>query len=672
MAARTKRTNPPAKIACLACRASRIRCDGHRVCSNCSARDRECVYTKSNRGGPRISRKKAALTQKLPQEPVESAEIEKAGQTNFSMPSSPYNSVYSDLVFPMISPGAGLKNLDSDHIFDSIFGTGIDASESNTFAENNDEVYRLAHPYVPMSRVYGNDEDVLNGYYIYIHPYFPILPPPVAPVTADRPLVNETQDFEPSSPVSLAISAILTLIPHPDDCAPKRQESVLLRRKQAQLFAQLAMESIEIESEILASETSPAEALSSDPSSFRRDPFHPRTPIEVESVLAYLVLSIYEYSQRGNLAKMRNRASQALDAATRLGLHETPFDHSQDLFCEAKRRAWWMTYLCVLQSSIVSSTAPIITIDRNAFDTPLPSITSDSEAWSAILDAQEMILKCTQYTVSMKKALEAGSHPSVMGEKMTALDAEIDTLTTRYSWNLNYPSTTVVDSNEQVVARCFNAQAQIKLHSARIKLHRYRAFLDAPVFSKRHCDLQHTPRRISSGDSNCSCGNFLQQRPSLSPSSTRSSSSASPTTFLPSSDNSLEEYTFHDIISAKVCMKAALTITRAFEVLPYPNRSQSPSFESLCFESVPRAPRTMPAFACCAMQCSYALLMLCRKSRSMIRGSGASLAATNGLEELYTGLQRILTTMENYSIAFEAVDGMRAQIQEAFTSAKHT
>lgn len=156
-------------------------------------------------------------------------------------------------------------------------------------------------------------------------------------------MTHDSDGFVPASPISLAISAILALIPHPRDPDPQSERSVLERREQAQLFAQLTLESIEIEAEVLASGTSPAEALSSDPSTFHRQPFHSRTPIELESLLAFLVLSIYEYAQRGNLVKMRNRASQAHDAATRLSLHEDSESANDEKFGEARKRAWWMT-----------------------------------------------------------------------------------------------------------------------------------------------------------------------------------------------------------------------------------------------------------------------------------------------------------------------------------------
>lgn len=109
------------------------------------------------------------------------------------------------------------------------------------------------------------------------------------------------------------------------------------------MWAELAMESIEIDNELLTSSTSPSEALSNDPPSFQRAQFHPRCPVELESLLAYLVLTIYEYAQRGNIVKMRNRASQAYDAAIRMSLQDESEHQVRDEFAEARRRAWWMT-----------------------------------------------------------------------------------------------------------------------------------------------------------------------------------------------------------------------------------------------------------------------------------------------------------------------------------------
>lgn len=111
------------------------------------------------------------------------------------------------------------------------------------------------------------------------------------------------------------------------------------------------MESIEIESEILDSDSSPSRALSGSSPTARRTFFHPKVPTDIESIIALLMLSIYEYAQRGNISKMRTRAGQALVSAMDKSLHSQGDDDGD--FAEAKRRAWWM---CVSQDGIERST----------------------------------------------------------------------------------------------------------------------------------------------------------------------------------------------------------------------------------------------------------------------------------------------------------------------------
>lgn len=166
-----------------------------------------------------------------------------------------------------------------------------------------------------------------------------MLPPPERLPVYNRPL-REKSTFHPSSPLSLAIAALLVLIPHPDEKDPSRPEYVKLRRDTAHSFAQAALEAVEVDSELVASSNDPSSALSEGVPQLDRDLFHPFVPVCLESVLALLLLSVYEYAQRGNINKMRNRAGQALTAAMSISLHETV---EEDEFAEAKRRAWWMT-----------------------------------------------------------------------------------------------------------------------------------------------------------------------------------------------------------------------------------------------------------------------------------------------------------------------------------------
>ncbi|KAL0767021.1 hypothetical protein CaCOL14_010592 [Colletotrichum acutatum] len=350
-AAKKKFATPPVKIACLACRASRTRCDGASPCASCKSRGRDCVFKPSRRGGARVRRK-----------PRPAEELAQQVQAfNGEMP--PDEVAHQDPISVQnyIDPGAGLKQLqdffqDSDFIFDTLFMSGVPGSTSGESASEHS--FSFPTPQIPVARTYKSDQAILDAYYIFIHPFFPILPAPSGlPMDQAVPhFQNDTEGFadeyQPSTPISLAISAILGLIPYHNDTNHLNKESVVFRRRYAQYLAQCAIESIEIESEIPDSSIEPPKALNESPDDFPRQPFHPGVPIELESVIALDILSVYEYAQRGNLKKMQARAGQALVAAMSLSIHTCA---EEDAFSEARRRVWWMTYICVCQGSIVSN-----------------------------------------------------------------------------------------------------------------------------------------------------------------------------------------------------------------------------------------------------------------------------------------------------------------------------
>jgi hypothetical protein len=196
----------------------------------------------------------------------------------------------------------------------------------------------------------------LNAYYIYIHQYFPILPPPVQPITPDNPTRATSLEgcfpFTLTSPLGLAMSAMLALIPFPDqEPAPALSSDEPLRRSVAHKLAQLALEGVESDSELL--DCTPGGHPSPDPfkgQPIPRFPLHPATPVMLEGLLALLLLSNYEHTQRGNMLKMTTRASQALIMAKNMSLHRlTDYD---DEFAEAKRRAWWMS-VCFVRDGLL-------------------------------------------------------------------------------------------------------------------------------------------------------------------------------------------------------------------------------------------------------------------------------------------------------------------------------
>ncbi len=136
----------------------------------------------------------------------------------------------------------------------------------------------------------------------------------------------------------------------------------------------------------------------------------------------------------------------------------------------------------------------------------------------------------------------------------------------------------------------------------------------------------------------------------------------------PSSHSQHSPFPFSSHQSAKICLKSALNIAAAFEALPYPNTTgefgQSTSYLSPTSAII--APRTMPSFACCAMQCAYSLLMVQNKTKSIYpESSGSGFLVDSLLLRLQGGLTSILATLENYSIAFEALGGMRGTLSLA-------
>ena len=199
------------------------------------------------------------------------------------------------------------------------------------------------------------------------------------------------------------------------------------------------------------------------------------------------------------------------------------------------------------------------------------------------------------------------------------------------------------------------------VHSARIKLHRYSAFSDLPVFTKPYCDLKQAPTNFDMGFvedlaewlTSCACDQQSQTNNSHVINQSPSSDLSDICCQEKSLDRVVLPFSKHE--SSRICLASALNIARAFEELPYP----TPDAENTTLNSVPR---TLPSFACCAMQGAYALLMVCNQAWAMQTGA---MPATQHPQKLLAqceqGLYSILNTLDNYAIAFEAIRGMRGQ-----------
>lgn len=147
-----------------------------------------------------------------------------------------------------------------------------------------------------------------------------------------------------------------------------------------------------------------------------------------------------------------------------------------------------------------------------------------------------------------------------------------------------------------------------------------------------------------------------------SPSSSTSSTSMTP---LPSFFG--PGFPFSIEYSATACLNSALIAAEMFHNLPFPD----PFYQDGSFLQEPPNsnsksshlfPRTMPSFACCAMQSSYAMLMLyyrAQVSQPQDPERAREWILKGPIRKLQHGLEVIIGAVRNYSIAFEALDGMR-------------
>lgn len=151
----------------------------------------------------------------------------------------------------------------------------------------------------------------------------------------------------PQSSLSLALSALLVLIPPSQGPFSMTEASIVLRRTYAQLFAQAALASVEKEIDDMGPAihfNAPGACLSQGHS-----PLHSQVPLQIEPILALVILAIYEYCQRGNVSRMRGRINQAVTTAMDMSLHELGSTTTEAF--EAQRRAWWITVSLVHSTS---------------------------------------------------------------------------------------------------------------------------------------------------------------------------------------------------------------------------------------------------------------------------------------------------------------------------------
>ena len=128
--------------------------------TKCLTKGKKCDYTKSRRGGPRVARKDDVRTKQNVHTSNPPIDHETGPQSPPAASCDRYNQSSFDIVTPMMLPGAGLNDLDSDRIFDSMFATKLDDPRQHCEPGLSPDSAFLVPLDCPVLRSYGCDRDM--------------------------------------------------------------------------------------------------------------------------------------------------------------------------------------------------------------------------------------------------------------------------------------------------------------------------------------------------------------------------------------------------------------------------------------------------------------------------------------------------------------------------------
>ncbi|KXH52370.1 hypothetical protein CSAL01_11077, partial [Colletotrichum salicis] len=123
----------------------------------------------------------------------------------------------------------------------------------------------------------------------------------------------------------------------------------------------------------------------------------------------------------------------------------------------------------------------------SSFETPYPDSGEVPEIWAQYIRAEEALVAATLMLAALLKRFNSESTASSFHRNIGTLDAIITHQLNQSSLGqLRAPELLVpVDNPESRLAICLRITTRARLMSARIKLHRYRAFMDHPQILRR-------------------------------------------------------------------------------------------------------------------------------------------------------------------------------------------
>jgi len=231
----------------------------------------------------------------------------------------------------------------------------------------------------------------------------------------------------------------------------------------------------------------------------------------IETVQALCILSLWEWGNAGDLHKSRSRSEQAVQVAMELGIHEMDMFSNSDKAVEGEdwkrdmmRRTWWQVYAAQLQSALVSGISPVLGPDDSRVKVLFPVCSVSDNSWINWINT---IRQCSRvfaivnvvYYSEYADGAAWGSRPEKdiiagvkadMERQVVEIDRQVMDLMKQAERTAIIE---LVPGGEEEVVRNQQTAARLGLATTHIHIHRYQAFPEVSLFSKKICGLPQAP-----------------------------------------------------------------------------------------------------------------------------------------------------------------------------------
>ncbi|KAI2790411.1 hypothetical protein POX_d05923 [Penicillium oxalicum] len=181
---------------------------------------------------------------------------------------------------------------------------------------------------------------------------------------------------------------------------------------------------------------------------------------------------------------MTSFAEKAHEAAIQLSLHKECTEIRGVAIREARSRAWWATYLCVCHASMVSCKPPIRAINTRTLEVQFPTSEYISRVWERYIRAEETLVAATLLLVSLVKGIRSKESVPNFRRSFGAVDKMIQAQLAQLT-HVEPLTSTGDHSPEYKLAKSLHTITRMRLMSANMKIHRYRALMEYPAISRK-------------------------------------------------------------------------------------------------------------------------------------------------------------------------------------------